>query len=250
MAQPTTRKEFKDYCLRKLGHPVIQINVSDEQIEDRVEEALSFWNDYHYNGSELVYLKHRLTQQEIDQGYVDLSNTEHAKLLGVVRVFDIFSSISTGTGMFNVNYQFVLNNLQDLTGYSIQNYYMTMQHLRFIQEWLVGWTMIRYNKHNNRIYLDLTKSKLSEGYYLIIEAYEPLDDTNPDIWGDRWLQNYATVLIKEQWGSNLTKFVNMQLVGGVQFNGEQILADARDERKAMEEEAINSLQPMVYNFSG
>lgn len=250
MAQPTTRSEFKEYCLRKLGHPVIQINVSDEQIEDRVEEALSFWNDYHYNGSELVYLKHRLTQQEIDQGYVDLSNTEHAKLLGVVRVFDIFSSISTGTGMFNVNYQFVLNNLQDLTGYSIQNYYMTMQHLRFIQEWLVGWTMIRYNKHNNRIYLDLTKSKLSEGYYLIIEAYEPLDDTNPDIWGDRWLQNYATVLIKEQWGSNLTKFVNMQLVGGVQFNGEQILADARDERKTMEEDAITSLQPMVYNFSG
>lgn len=250
MAQPTTKSEFKEYCLRKLGHPVIQINVSDEQIDDRVDEALMFWQDYHYNGSELVYLKHVLTQEDIDNGYIDLNNTEHAKLLGVVRIFDLSSSISTGTGMFNVTYQFVLNNLQDLTGYSIQNYYMTMQHIRFIQEWLVGWPLIRYNKHSNKVYIDQSKAKLTPGYFIMIEAYAPLDDANPDIWGDRWLQNYATTLIKEQWGSNLTKFVNMQLVGGVTFNGEQILNDAREERKEMEESAKSSLQPLVYNFTG
>jgi hypothetical protein len=84
----------------------------------------------------------------------------------------------------------------------------------------------------------------------MIEAYAPLDEQNPDIWGDRWLQNYTTALIKEQWGSNLTKFVNMQLVGGVSFNGEQILNDAREERKEMEESAKSSLQPLVYNFTG
>lgn len=250
MAQPTTRSEFKQYCLRKLGHPVIQINVSDEQLDDRIDEALAFWQDYHYNGSELIYVRHMLTQEEIDQGYVDLNNTEYARLLGVVRIFDLSSSISTGTGMFNVTYQFVLNNLQDLTGYSIQNYYMTMQHIRFIQEWLVGYPLIRYNKHNNKLYIDQSKAKLTPGYFIIIEAYEPLDETNPDIWSDRWLQNFATVLIKEQWGSNLTKFVNMQLVGGVTFNGEQILSDAREERKDMEESAKSSLQPLVYNFSG
>jgi hypothetical protein len=250
MALPRTRKEFKEYCLRKLGHPVIQINVSDEQIDDRVDEALTFWNDYHYNGSDLVYLKHLLTQEEIDQGYVDLNNTEYANLLGVVRIFDLSSSISTGTGMFNVQYQFVLNNLQDLTGYSIQNYYMTMQHIRFIQEWLVGLPLIRYNKHTNKLYIDHSKAKLTPGYFIIIEAYAPIDETNPDIWGDRFLQNYTSALIKEQWGSNITKFSNMQLVGGVQFNGEQILSDAREERRNMEDEAKKLLQPLVYNMSG
>jgi hypothetical protein len=250
MALPRTRKEFKEYCLRKLGHPVIQINVSDEQIDDRVDEALTFWNDYHYNGSDLVYLKHLLTQEEIDQGYVDLNNTEYANLLGVVRIFDLSSSISTGTGMFNVQYQFVLNNLQDLTGYSIQNYYMTMSHIRFIQEWLVGLPLIRYNKHTNKLYIDQSKAKLTPGYFIIIEAYAPIDETNPDIWGDRFLQNYTSALIKEQWGSNITKFSNMQLVGGVQFNGEQILSDAREERRNMEDEAKKLLQPLVYNMSG
>ena len=247
MAKPTTRKEFKEYCLRKIGAPVIQINVADEQVEDRVDEALSFWNDYHYNGSEHIYLKHKLTQEDIDNGYI----TVPERILGVSRIFELNSSISTGSGMFNVTYQFVLNNLNDLTGYSIQNYFMTMQSIRFMQEWLVGWPMIRYNKHSNKVYLDMSKSKLSTDHYIIVEAYDILDGSEyADIWSDRWLQNYATVLIREQWGLNLTKFTNMQLVGGVQFNGQQILSDATAERKELEEEAKNSLQPLVYNFSG
>lgn len=247
MAKPVSRQEFKDYCLRKLGAPVIQINVSDEQVDDRVDEALDFWQDYHYNGMEHVYLKHEITQEDIDNGWIPVPD----ELVGVTRIFNLSSSISTGTGMFNVTYQFVLNNLTDLTGYSIQNYYMTMQNLRFIEEWLVGWPMIRYNKHVNRIYLDLNMEKLTPGNYIIVDGYAPLDgNLLTDIWTDRWLQNYATVLIKEQWGSNLTKFSQVQLVGGVQFNGEQILNDAREERRAMEEEAKNSLQPLVHNFSG
>ena len=250
MAKPVTRASFKEYCLRKLGHPVIQINVSDEQIDDRVEEALSFWQDFHYNGSEMVYLKHILTQEDIDNGYIDLNNTEHANLLGIVRIFDLSSSISTGTGMFNVNYQFVLNNLQDLTGYSIQNYYMTMQHIRFIQEWLVGWPLIRYNKHSNKLHVDQSKAKLTPGYFIIIEAYAPLDDENPDIWSDRWLQNYTTALIKEQWGSNLTKFTGMNLPGGVQFNGEKIYNDAVDARTKMEQEMISSFSLPVLDMIG
>lgn len=247
MAKPTTRKEFKEYCLRKIGAPVIQINVADEQVEDRIDEALSFWNDYHYNGSEHIYLKHKLTPEDIENGYITVPD----RLLGVVKIFEINSSISTGSGMFNVTYQFVLNNLNDLTGYSIQNYYMTMQTIRFMQEWLVGWPMIRYNKHVNKVYLDMTKDKLSPNNYLIVEAYDIIDATQyADVWSDRWLQNYATVLIREQWGLNLTKFTNMQLVGGVQFNGEQILSDATAQREAMEQDAVSSLQPLVYNFSG
>jgi len=247
MAQPTTKAQFKDYVMRKIGAPVIQINVADEQIDDRIDEAISFWRDYHYDGSELVYLKHSLTQEEIDQGYVQVPE----RLLGVVRIFDISSSIMTGSGFFNVQYQFVLNNLTDLTGYNIQNYYMTMQHLQFLQEILVGRPLIRYNRHVNKLYIDISSKILQPGMFIIIEAYDIIDEQEySDVWKDRWLQNYAAVLIREQWGYNITKFTNMQLVGGVQFNGEQILNDARAEKKELEEEIITKLQPLVYNFVG
>jgi hypothetical protein len=247
MAQPSSREEFKEYILRKIGAPVIQINLADEQIEDRIDEAVSFWRDYHYNGSQLVYLKHVLTQQDKDNGYVDLP----PNILGIQKIFDLSSSISSGAGMFNVQYQFVLNNLSDITGYSISNYWQTMSYIEFLQEWLVGKPLIRYNKHVNKLYIDSDKSSLHVGSYIIIEAYDIIDpDMYSDVWGDRWLQNYATVLVREQWGLVLTKFSNMSLVGGVQFNGDQILNDARTERQTMEEDAIKSLQPLTYNFIG
>jgi hypothetical protein len=247
MAQPQSREEFIDYVLRKIGAPVIEINVAEEQVEDRVDEALSFWNDYHYNGSQLVYLKHEITQADKDNGYITLPQ----KLLGISKVFPFDTSISTGTGMFNVQYQFVLNNLTDLTSYNLQHYYMTMQHIEFMQEILVGKPFIRYNKHVNKLYIDTDISHWAVGNYIIIEAYDVIDpDAYSDVWNDRWLQNYASALIREQWGLNLTKFTNMQLVGGVSFNGEQILAEAREERRAMEEEAVQNLQPLTYNFIG
>lgn len=247
MAQPQSRQEFIEYILRKIGAPVIEINVSEEQVEDRVDEAVSFWRDYHYNGSQLVYLKHEITQADKDNGYIQLPQ----KLLGISKVFDFDTSISTGTGMFNVQYQFVLNNLTDLTSYNLQHYYMTMQHIEFMQEILVGKPFIRYNKHVNRLHIDSDTSSWQLGNYIIIEAYDVIDpDAYADVWSDRWLQNYSSVLVREQWGLNLTKFTGMQLVGGVQFNGEQILAEARAEREKMEEEAINNLQPLTYNFIG
>jgi hypothetical protein len=247
MAQPTTREQFKDWVLRKLGAPVIDINVSDEQIDDRVDEAVDFWRDYHYNGSQLVYMKHQITQENKDNGYIDLPTG----ILGISGIFNMQSSISTGSGIFNVQYQFVLNNLEDITGYNITNYYMSMSHLEFLQEMLVGKPMVRYNKHVNRLYLDTDPGLLVVGEYIIIEAYDVIDpSTYSDVWSDRWLQNYATALVKEQWGSNLTKFSGMQLVGGVSFNGEQILSDAREERRLMEEEAVNELQPLSYNYIG
>lgn len=247
MAQPTTREEFKEYCLRKLGSPVIDINVSDEQIDDRVDEAISFFRDYHYDGSQLVYLKHQLTQEDLDNGWIPVN----PRLLGVTRIFDLSSSISTGTGMFNVSYQFVLHNLEDITKYDVTNYYMAMSHLEFIQEILVGKPMIRYNRHTDKLYIDINQKRLVPGMWIVMEAYDIVDGAlYQDFWKDRWLQNYATVLIKEQWGFNLTKFENMQLVGGVMFNGLQILNDAREERLRLEDQAVNSLQPLVFNFIG
>lgn len=247
MATPTSRKEFKDYVLRKIGAPVIEINASDEQIEDRIDEGISFWRDYHYNGSQLVYLKHQLTADDIENKYVTLPEG----LLGIQKVFDFSSSVSSGSGMFNVQYQFVLNNVRGITSYDVTNYYMTMQHIEFMQEILVGRPLIRYNKHVNKLFLDADKSRMSEGDFIIIEAYDVINpDDYPDVWSDRWLQNYCSVLIREQWGLNLSKFTNMQLVGGVSFNGDQILQEARAEREKMEEESMRSLQPLTYNFIG
>jgi hypothetical protein len=246
MAQPTTREEFKDWILRKLGAPVIQINVADEQVDDRIDEAIDFWRDYHYNGSQLVYLKHQITQDDIDNGYITLPS----QLLGISGIFNLNTSISTGSGIFNVQYQFVLNNLEDITGYNITNYYMAMQHMEFLQEMLVGKPMIRYNKHVNKLFID-GSTAMTVGNYIIIEAYDVIDsDTYSDVWSDRWLQNYSSALVREQWGLNLTKFSGMQLVGGVAFNGEQILAEAREDRMRMEEEAVTSLQPLNYNYIG
>jgi hypothetical protein len=247
MAQPYDRETFKEYCLRKLGHPVIEINCSDEQVEDRIDEAISFFRDYHYDGSQLVYLKHQLSQEELDQGWVPVPS----RLLGVTRIFDLGSSISTGAGIFNVSYQFVLHNLEDITKYDVTNYYMAMQHLEFIQEILVGKPLIRYNRHVDKLFIDIRKNSLAPGSFVIIEAYDIIDENvYSDFWRDRWLQNYATVLIKEQWGSNITKFEGVQLIGGVTFNGQQILTDAREERRTMEDQAINSLQPLIHNFCG
>jgi hypothetical protein len=247
MAQPNSRTTFKDWVLRKLGAPVIDINVSDEQIDDRIDEAIDFWRDYHYNGSQLVYMKHQITQEDKDNGYITLPTT----ILGISGIFNMQSSISTGGGIFNVQYQFVLNNLEDITGYNITNYFMSMQHLEFLQEMLVGRPMIRYNKHVNKLWIDSGSESIAVGEYIIIEAYDVIDgSTYGDVWSDRFLQNYAAALVKEQWGSNLTKFTGMQLVGGVSFNGEQILSDAREERKAMEEEAVQNLQPLSYNYIG
>ena len=243
---PQSRRQFKDFIMRKIGAPVIQINVAEEQVEDRIDEAISFWNDYHYNGSELVYLKHQLTAQDCENRYIELPEN----FIGAPRIWDLGTGM--GAGMFNVTYQFVLNNITDLNGFGgMGNYYMSMSNIQFMQEWLVGKPLIRYNKHINRLMIDEGQETFVEGSYIIVEGYAIIDGTEfTRMWSDRWLQNYAAALVREQWGQNLTKFVNMQLVGGVQFNGEAILNDARAERQKMEEEAIGGLQPLIHNFIG
>lgn len=247
MAEPSSRSDFKEYILRKLGSPVIEINVSDEQIEDRIDEALSFYADYHYDGTEHVYLKHVLTAEDIRNKYITLP----PKLQGVVGVVDLKSNIASGSSLFNVRYQYILNNIQDLQNYDISNYYISMQHLELIEEVLTGKEFIRYNKNINKLHIDVNSGYLSEGSVIVIEAYDTVDGSvNADLWKDRWLQNYAAILVKQQWGSNLTKFTNLQLMAGIQFNGEQILSEATAEREKVEEEAKQSLQSIIQHYSG
>ena len=246
MAQPTTRAEFKEWCLRKLGKPVIEINVDLDQVDDRVDEALSYYWDYHFDGTERTFFKHQVTSDDRTNGYV----TVPENIIGVVNLFDIGDSLSTNN-LFNIRYQFALNEIYDLSNYNLSNYYMAMQHIQFLEEMLVGKQPLRYNRHVNKLYIDMDWAKVDVGNYIIAEAYNIVDpNTYADVWKDRWLQNYATAKIKYQWGSNLTKFEGMQLPGGVTFNGTQILQDALEEIRRLEEEMIVSYSLPVMDMIG
>ena len=130
-------------------------------------------------------------------------------------------------------------------------YYMTMEHLALISEMLVGKQPIRYNRHQNKLYVDMDWNAIQLGEYILIQAYGVVDpDTYTDVWSDRWLQNYTTQKIKYQWGTNLTKFTGLQLPGGVQFNGEKILDDAERDIQRMEDEMINSYSLPVTDMIG
>ena len=246
MAQPTTKAEFKEWCLRKLGKPVIEINVDQDQVEDRVDEALSYYWDYHFDGTERTFFKHVVTDDDKANGYI----TVPENIIGVVNLFDIGDALSTNN-LFNIRYQFALNEIYDLSNYNLSNYYLAMQHIQFLEEILVGKQPLRYNRHVNKLYIDMDWAKVNTGQYIIAEAYNIVDpNTYADVWKDRWLQNYATAKIKYQWGSNLTKFEGMQLPGGVTFNGAQILQDSQAEIEKLEEDMITSYSLPVVDMIG
>ena len=248
MAQPTTRTQFKEWCLRKLGKPVIEINVDVDQIDDRVDEALSYYWDYHFDGVSKEYYKWVVTADNIVDKYVQVPDN----IIGAVRVFDIGDALSTNN-LFNIRYQIALNDLYDLTSFnqSLVTYYTNMQHIQFIEELLVGRQPIRFNRNINRLYIDMDWSKLQVGDHIIAECYQIVDpETFPDVYKDRWLLAYAAEKIKYQWGANITKFDGMQLPGGVQFNGSKIMDDAGAEIAKLEQEMISSYSLPVSDMVG
>jgi len=247
MAVPNSRDQFKEYCLRKLGKPVIEINVDDDQVDDRVDEALKKYYDFHFDGSDKIYYKHQVTETDKVNKYITMPEN----ILGVVNLFPISDPSVRSDDIFNIRYQIALNDLYTLTSVSMVPYYMVMEHLALIQELLVGKQPIRYNRHKDRLYVDMDWNNINVGEYLLVEAYEIVDpDVWTDAWGDNWLQRYCTELIKKQWGSNLTKFTGMQLPGGIQFNGEKIYDDAVAEIAKLEENLIGSYSLPVMDMVG
>ena len=257
MAVPTSKSTFKEYCLRQLGKPVIDINVDEDQIDDRIDEALQYFSQYHYDGVERVYLKHAITQAEIDRAKTNTSATATDtvdssitaswsegkgfipvpdSVLSVVKVFD-FSDKNT-TNMFDIRYQLRLNDLYDFSSESILHYEMTMQHLDFLDHILVGEKPIRFNQHQNRLYIDMDWSNdMTAGEFLVIECYRKLNpDTYTDIYDDIYLKRYATALIKRQWGANLSKFEGVQMLGGVTLNGAKLFEEAQADIEKLEEQ--------------
>ena len=168
-------------------------------------------------------------------------------IMGVINIFDIGSAISS-VNMFDVRYQMALNDMYHYTNQSLVPYYTMMSKVRLFEEIIIGKQPIRYNRHINKLYIDMNWEKLNTGDYIVVEAYQIVDpDVYTDAWGDRWLAHYATALIKEQWGINLTKYTGIQLMGGITFDGQRILTEAKGEISELESEMINSYSlPTAY----
>lgn len=237
MAVPASRHDFKEYCLRKLGKPVIKINVDDDQVEDRIDESLRLYWDYHFDGSQRTYYKHQITDQDKLNKYITLPEN----IMGAVRIFPIGDPIVRSDDLFNIRYQIALNDLYSLTSVSMVPYYMVMEHLALVSELLVGQQPIRFNRHRNQLWIDMDWDKMRSGEYLLVEAHEVINpETFADVWADRWLQNYVTAKIQFQWGANLSKFSNMQLTAGVTFNGLQLKEEAQEQILRLEQELKSS----------
>jgi len=257
MATPNTKAALKEHCLRSLGKPVIDINVDDDQVDDRIDDALQYFAQYHYDGIERVYLKHQITQAEIDRASTNTSTTATDKadntitatwldgkgfipvpdsVLSVVKIFD-FTDKNT-VNMFDVRYQLRLNDLYDFSSESIIHYEMTMQHLDLLDHILVGEKPIRFNQHQNRLYIDMDWSQdVNVDDFIIIECYRKLDPaTYTDVFNDIYLKRYTTALIKRQWGANLSKFEGVQMLGGVTLNGAKLFEEAQADIEKLEEQ--------------
>ena len=254
MATPSTRETLKQYCLRNLGKPVIDINVDDDQVEDRIDEALQYFAQYHVDGVERMYLKYLVTADDITRMTTDASEsaTENSitttykradnflvvpsSVISVINVFPL--SDRANLNMFDVRYQLRLNDLYDFSSTSIVHYQMTMQHLDFLDHILVGEKPMRFNQLSNRLYVDMDwGTDITAGEYLIFEVYRKVDpDTYTYLYDDIYLKRYLTSLIKRQWGQNLSKFSGTAMLGGVTLNGPELFSAAIDDQQRLEEE--------------
>ena len=247
MATVTTRQQLKDYCLRRLGAPVTEINVDDDQVEDRIDDAFQFYREYHYDAVEMVYLKHQFTTEDITNQYISVPDT----VVGVSRILP-FSNKSDGTNIFSIRYQILLNDLYSLMSTQIIYYYQVKQELELINQILVGTKPVRFNRHMNRLYIDMDwTADAAPGDYIIVECYRILDpDTYRDVYNDMFLKRYCTALIKRQWGENLKKFNGVQLPGGVTINADQIYQDALVEITQIESEMQSRFELPVDFMTG
>jgi hypothetical protein len=215
-------------------------------VEDRIDESLRYFWDYHFDGTERTYYKHIITSQDKTNQYITMPEN----IIGAVRIFDIGDPM-VSNNLFDIRYQIALNDLYTLTSVSMIPYYMAFQHIQLLEQLLVGKQFIRYNRHRNRLHLDMNWDKVTVGNYLIVEAFEIVDpELFPDVWADRWLQEYTSQKIKQQWGANLIKFIGMELPGGVKFNGQKLYDDATNKIEKMEEEMILNYSLPVTDMIG
>lgn len=233
MSIPASREQLKDWCLRQLGWPVIEINVDDDQVEDRIDEALQYFQQFHFDGVERWYLKHQITQDNKDNQYIPITDN----IIGVTRVFPVGTTSAT-VNMFDLRYQMRLNDLHTFTSTSYVSYVLTQQHIRTLDMLFAGETPVRFNRHSNKLYIDWDwENDILVDEWIVIEGFIILDPaTYTKVYGDRMLLKLATAYIKRQWGNNMSKFDKMPLPGGIVMRGTEIAQEATNEIEKLEEE--------------
>ena len=244
----TSRALLKEYCLRRLGHPVIEINVDEEQCDDRVDDALEFFAEYHFDGVEKVFLKHKITATDITNEYIDMADPDSdvvgqdypdgGPVISVRRVLPIANFNAFQTGFFNEEFQLRIQDLNTFSGSSLINWQMSLQNFSMVDHLFTVQATVLFNRKQDKLYLETDwADKFDAGDILIIEAYRLLDPTQyTEVYNDIFLKKYCTALIKRQWGENLKKFEGVQLPGGVTLNGKTIYDEAIDEINKIEEE--------------
>mgnify|MGYP000642482894 CR=1 FL=1 len=275
MAKPSSRLQLKEYCLRKLGKPVIEVNVDDDQIEDLIDDTIQLFNERVYDGVERVYLKYKITAEDIENGRnrnttstltdTNAGATPSTKTLnfeegrGYLTVPDHIIGIqgiqpvanTYVNSMFGFRYQFFLNDFYNFYAYDILNLEITMQYIETLEFLIEGKKPIRYNKVQNRLYLDLDWQTVAENDYILIDCYRALDPEDfTKIYNERFIKEYLTSLIKKQWGQNLIKFTGIKMPGGVEFNGRQIYDDALAELEKIETKMLSTYELPPLDFVG
>ena len=281
MAKPATRQGLIDYCLRKLGAPVLEINVDDDQIDDLVDDAIQFFNERHFDGVERMYLKYKLTQADIDRGQAkntdgvgivttSATSTNIAgygtttancyetsnfiqvtdSVVGVEKIFK-FDSSSISGGMFSIKYQLFLNDLYHFNSVELLQYAMTKSYLEDIDFLLTTDKQVRFNKRQDRLYLDIDWGYESADDWLVLDCYRALDPNSfTQVYNDVFLKQYLTALIKRQWGQNLSKFKGVKLPGGIEMNGGEILSQAESEIESLRSRMVTEYELPPYDFIG
>ena len=268
MAKPNSKEGLKEYALRKLGKPVLEINVDDDQIDDLIDDAVQYFHERHGEGIDRVFLKHKLTEAErtamvgiaqtttVTDTFGGISSAEYTEqanylplpdsIIGVNKVFKMDSS-TLSAGMFNIKYQIFLNDLYYYGAIDLLNYSQTKSYLETIDYLLNPDVQVRFNKKNSRLYLDINLKELTNDHYLILDCFRVADpESDTAVYNDFWLKQYTTSLIKRQWGQNLIKFTGVKLPGGLELNGRQIYDDSvmeieKHEKSLMEEYAMPPL---------
>lgn len=249
-----SRASLIEYCKRKLGAPVIEINVDDDQVSDRVDEALDMYREYHDDAVVRVFLKHEVTATDLTNGYIPISSN----VKFVKHMYPVKNGGGTGVGMWDIKYQMMLNDMAFIAGWSggqgsLIDYTQMQMHLEMLNMQLTGNPQTNFTRNQDRLYVhgDFEDGGIEAGTYLVVEAYEFIDgDTYTQIWDDIWLKKYTTQLIKRQWGTNMSKFEGMQLPGGVTIDASKLYTEAEQEIEKLEEQLRSTYEAPIDFFVG
>jgi hypothetical protein len=281
MAQPSTRQQLIDYCKRKLGAPVLEINVADEQIDDLVDDAIQFFQERHFDGVYPTFYKYQVTQNDVNRGrsrganssvgivttsvtttivgaaatfaYEENSNYLQVppNIIGINKIFTFDGTNTITNNMFSVKYQLFLNDIYYWGTTELLSYAMVKTYLEDLDFLLNTQKQIRFNKRQDRLYLDIDWSSVTVGQYFVIDCYSTLDPNDYSrIWNDSFIKPYLTSLIKRQWGQNLIKFQGVKLPGGIELNGRQIYDDAQREIDILMEKMSNTYELPPFDMIG